>query len=370
MNLDLILKTIDLIESEIQYIPLTNGIDLLSSHKKYYLSRVSSSLIPSAFSYLKLAFSRNISFKQIKERQEKSHFFSSTVKESEYIQILVLLRISMELYSELALIENSSDFETACKNKIWFEFIKERNNIRKNIHSYYEFQSPSFEKYYNDGKTKYDKLAQYSYNKSTAGRFKDLFNDSNLITRRLLGLDYYNLYSFLSKKIHFDQRNSLEVSAPPELYFSWYYNFFVRSSKIILSINSTETEKFDFLEQEINKLNLDLIDGNIAIIIGSAVKTEFGLGHVTEIEESKPGLYRIKLAYDYSRFVDPGYIDIIPAPIVSLFTQESLDSIQSKYTESRQFLNFNKLFLAVPKSSFESLIEELLYLPTKNCFGK
>ncbi|MDF3822606.1 hypothetical protein P3G55_22080 [Leptospira sp. 96542] len=370
MNLELVIKTIDLIDKEIEFVPLTNGIDLLPSYRKYYLSRVASSLIPSAISFLKLAYSRKITFKQIKELQNKSNFLSLSEKESEYIQILVLLRISMEYYSELALIENTDDIETACKNKTWHEFMKERENIRKNIRSFYDIESPSFEKYSNDGKLKFTNLSSFAYNKSIAVRFKNLFNDSNLITRRLLGIDYYNLYSFLSKKVHYDQRNNLGAGAPPELYYFWFYNFFVRASNILLTLNDSQGEKISFLENEITNLNVDLIEGTIALKIGSAVKTEFGLGHVLEIFENKPGLFHIKISYDYSRFVNPGFIDIIPAPLVSLFTEESLDKIQAEFTNTKKFKTFNTLFADLQKSTFDDLIRRLFYIPTQNCYGK
>ena len=372
MDTAILFNIINLIEANIPNLPIRNDLKNIESFVSYFASRCSEKIITMCILLVKhMVLESKVSISEFKNRENKTQLFQSCEKEASITSAALLQRNMMEMYADLLLLEAQTNKEEACKQLIWHDFIEERKKILDNIKVFYETESPGYKKFSEDSRLYYNNSSLSPFNQNFKKKLKAAFEIAQPLDILILGGDYFNLYSFLSKKKHFGSRNSIHDQADPLLYAIWTSLFIVKNTVKIFELMGISPGIYDDIKQTLS-IQYERFGGlsDLAIKVGSYVRTEFGLGIVIAISVSPKRRPLISIEYFESDYLGTGFQDVIPAPLVTMYTDEQVAEFFDKYNLSSVA---STLAEAIPKTEIETrkaIVAELWGAQTFNAYGK
>ncbi|TGM01035.1 hypothetical protein EHQ86_18590 [Leptospira yasudae] len=374
MKIQEIINTLLLLEDTIEYLPIRNDLANIRCFKDYFLSRCFEKVATVSISFVKhFTFEKKVKLTEIKEAIARSEILSNCADESSIVTLSFLLRNLIEIYVDLRLIEIEPDIELACKELIWHTYIEERRRILDNSKTFYKKEPPSFSKYKDETKEYYKKSTKSNYNQNFKIKLSKVFELADHLEVRTLGTDYFNLYSFLSKKSHFSYTNILTKSTNQDVYSVWIVLLFGKICIKMFELLKSPNLAISSLPEIITKLEREFVgEGDLAIKIGSYVRTEFGFGVTSNIQNLGSEQKLIEFRYLHSIFLGEGFQDVVPAPLVNIITEEMIDDlfVKHKAPTSVPMRNLELLLSNLDDVSKENLINDIYWLPIVNCYGK
>jgi len=337
--------------NKLEYFKHTNDLDSIKSKTNYLLSRYYDKLFSLSCSYIKIY---NL-FNTIKmgyidkfDFNNKTIDYTSLKRESDIELVSILMRPSIEMYLELRSVEIAQnkgiDVEAIILLILQYSFFENYCNILENCKDFYKCQPLFYKRYKDETKTHYEQLKRtLSENdipilKKINKKYLAIVNDDVVFEKKILGKDFYNLYSFISRKVHFSKFSyPISDQIDENLYLSWAVFFILYVYNSIFKIMQIDSEIIENLRQILDGIRSKGIQANSQMIfnVDDILILDFGIAKVLKDE-----IDVVHIQYIYANYLKPGDNDIVPKDFVrKKISIDILIDIEKKYGKNTSSIN-------------------------------
>lgn len=349
----LLLQFIEELSRSMTYLNHSSDLNSITSKRDYLISRYYDKLITVSFNLIKITnIHRLIKFSSIENCN--LHNFEVAKKESDIELISIMLRSLVELYLELRSIEigmrEGLGIEELSHTIISYSEFENNCAILETSKKFYNCEPLYYKRYVDLTKTEFENYRRELSQKKIPILFKInekyrfIIDDNKHYERIVLGKDFYNLYSFLSKRVHFSKTSyPTPDSVEPMLYLNWCIFIILEIYRIIFSIIGNESDLANRIIEIVADFRKQNPVANQSIFkTGNIVLLHFGVAEVISSDS-----YCVKLKYIYANFLKPDDIDLIPEHLIlKIISDEKLNSVINElYKDCPSTYEFNDFLL-------------------------
>ncbi|MGV7927501.1 MAG: hypothetical protein AB2L13_01130 [Spirochaetota bacterium] len=329
--------------ANLKYHKHINDINLLDSKTNYLMSRYYDKLLTMSCNYIKIySLLNHINLTYIDNFNFENTIidFNSLKRESDIELISILLRPSIEMYLEIRSLEialtKGVDTEVVSTLIMEYSFFENYCNILENCNDFYNCKPLFYKRYRDEVKTHYEQLKKTLNEKGIPilkkinKKYLAILTDDEMYEKLILGKDFYNLYSYMSRKIHFSKFSyPASDNIDSNIYLTWAVFLMLNVYNSIFKIYNVKSEIIEILKGIIDGFRQTGIYKNPHPVFNLHEILLFDFG-VAKVTKNDPEVIHVQ--YLYANYLKPGDIDIIPKDFIrKIIENGKLHEMESKY---------------------------------------